>query len=78
MVKKDLGIGGEVVWLQLGETEMKCREDQLRRCLVGWFREGLELLLDFFLAKKCDDESVVFERRVEDISLWGGLAFALF
>ena len=29
-VRKDPGVVGEVVWLQLGEGEMKCREEKLR------------------------------------------------
>ncbi|RVX02342.1 hypothetical protein CK203_028353 [Vitis vinifera] len=30
---------GEAIWLQRGESEMKCRDEQLRWCLVGWFVE---------------------------------------
>ena len=32
VVRKDLGVVGESVWLQLGESEV-----QLSRCLVWWF-----------------------------------------
>ena len=42
---------GEAVWLQLGESEMKCKEEQLRRCLVGWFREVAEPFPDLSLVQ---------------------------
>ena len=35
VVRKEPGGVGEVVWLQLRESEVKSREEQLRRCLVG-------------------------------------------
>ena len=37
VVRKDLGVVGESVWLQLGESEVQFREEQLSRCLVWWF-----------------------------------------
>ncbi|RVW15547.1 Protoheme IX farnesyltransferase, mitochondrial [Vitis vinifera] len=34
-VRKDMTMVGEAIWLELGESEMKCREEQLRWCLEG-------------------------------------------
>ena len=33
---------GEAVWLWLGESEVKRKEEQLRKGLVGWFREAVD------------------------------------
>lgn len=59
---------------------MKSREEQLRKCLVGWLGEVLDPLLDIFSL-----ESVVTnlwslkrgkEGGWEDLSVWGNTAFA--
>ncbi|XP_034675236.1 uncharacterized protein LOC117906349 [Vitis riparia] len=36
-VRKDLGVVRESVWLQLGESEVQFREEQLSQYLVWWF-----------------------------------------
>lgn len=46
-VRKVPDVVGEVMWLQLGEGEVRCIEEKLRQCLVGWFDEASDLLLDF-------------------------------
>lgn len=46
-VRKVPDVVGEVMWLQLGEGEVRCREEKLRQCLVGWFEEASDLLPDF-------------------------------
>ena len=48
VIRKVSGVVGDAVWLQLGESEVKSREEQLRKCLVGWLGEVLDPLLDIF------------------------------
>ena len=40
VVRKDLRVVGDVVRFQLEEGEVSCREEKLRKCLVGWFEES--------------------------------------
>ena len=46
VVRKDPGVVREVAQLQL-EGEVKCREEKLRQCLVGWFEETSVQLPNF-------------------------------
>ncbi|RVW72935.1 Phosphoglucomutase, chloroplastic [Vitis vinifera] len=47
VVRKDLRVVGDVVQFQLEEGEVSCTEEKLRKCLVGWFEESSNQLLDF-------------------------------
>ena len=47
VVRKDLRMIGDVVRFQLEEGEVSYREEKLRRCLVGWFEELPDQLIDF-------------------------------
>ena len=40
VVRKDLRVVGDVVRFQLEEGEVSCREEKLRKCLVGLFEES--------------------------------------
>ena len=80
VIRKVSGVVGDAVWLQLGESEVKSREEQLRKCLVGWLGDVLDPLLEIFSL-----ESVVTnlwslkrgkEGGWEDLSVWGNTAFA--
>ena len=42
---------GEAVWLWLGESEVKRKEEQLRKGLVGWFREAVDPFPDLSLVQ---------------------------
>lgn len=55
---------------------MKCKEDQLRRCLVGWFGKGSDLLPDFFSVKSVVTNLWSFKGGVK-ISVFG-VALLLF
>ena len=69
VVRKDLRVVGDVVQFQLEEGEVSCTEEKLRKCLVGWFEESSNQLLDFSWLKNC------VERRGEDFSFWGSITF---
>lgn len=73
--RKDLTMVGEAIWLQLGESEMKCREEQLRWCLVGWFVEVSDLLLDLISLKSLVTNVWSLKGGVENLSLGGSPAF---
>ena len=45
-IKKDMGLVGKAVWVQLRLKETPSRVDQPRSCLVGRFVTAFDLLLD--------------------------------
>ena len=53
LVRKDLGVVGDALWLQIGEREVLHREEFLSWCLVGWFGEGLDTSLSLSSVKNC-------------------------
>ena len=74
-VRKDMTMVGEAIWLELGESEMKCREEQLRWCLVGWFVEVLDPLLGLISLKSLVTNVWSLKGGVENLSLGGSPAF---
>ena len=73
--RKDLTMVGEAIWLQRGESEMKCRDEQLRWCLVGWFVEVSDPLLNLISLKSLVTNVWSLKGGVENLSLGGSPAF---
>lgn len=74
LVKKDLGVIGEAVWLQPRESDVQIREEHLSRCLVRWFGKVLDLLLGLTLMEKLGTNLWFLQKRGEG-GLWGSFAF---
>ena len=50
-LRKDVGVTRDVVWIQFGENEVHDRDEYLRWCLVMWFGESPDSLLELPLLK---------------------------
>ena len=51
VVRKVPSMVGDAIWLQLGGSEVKSREEQLRKCLIGWLGKVLDPFLNIFSLK---------------------------
>ena len=77
VVKKDLRMIGDVVRFQLEEGEVSCGEEKLRRCLVGWFEELPDQLIDFSWLRNFATSLWSLKRGVKISTFRGALFFIL-
>lgn len=77
VVRKVPSMVGDAIWLQLGGSEVKSREEQLRKCLIGWLGKVLDPFLNIFSLKNVVTGLWSLKGRGgEDLSVWGNFIFA--